>query len=407
MPVPAFGHKTYMQIGAKETTFGTFNAPSGTYAKKLEVVSWNLSPQLTTIRDRSLWAQLSRRAMYQGPVSYKGTITVRCNYEGLKEIFRGVFGTYAATAVDTTKDDAFTEGLTLNSYSIEIAYGDLPSGKILRVVGAKFIGLTIKGNAGTGDDGMLTVDLQVIARDIDTNAGAGYTATGGLSFPTPYPVMFHQAVVVDDGTSDSASNIRMTAFEASIEQPHIEDRYYLSSLLMDEPIRSDFVVGKMKFTQEFNSMSQWLAARNFTTGSPRLVFQHPTALTTVTTTLVNNTLGQNTITRGSGSFITDGVKVGHYVANAAFPVGTYVTNVATGTVTVSNVSTAGLTSATCLFTTARELEIRMGSANLIDMSVPIDSWGRLMSTVTWEGYYDATDLGAILLRIRGQEVTLS
>lgn len=406
MPVPAFGHKTYMQIGAKETTFGTFNAPAGTYAKKLEVISWNLSPQITAIRDKSLWNQLSRKAMYQGPVSYKGTITVRCNYEGLKEIFRGVFGTYSATAVDATKDDTFTEGLTLNSYSIEIAYGDIPSSKILRVVGAKFVGLTIKGNAGTGDDGMLTVDLQVVARDIDTNAGAGYTATSSLSFPSALPVMFHQAVVVDDGTSDAASNIRMTSFEATIEQPHIEDRYYLSSLLMDEPIRSDFVVGKMKFTQEFNSMSQWLAARNFTTGSPRLVFQHPTALTTVTIATVNNTLGQNTITRASGSFITDGVKVGHYVANSAFPSGTYVTNVAALTVTVSNVSTSGISSASCSFTTSRELEIRMGTANLTDMTLPIDNWGRLMSTVTWEGYYDATDLGAILLRIRGNEVTL-
>ena len=414
-PVPAFGHRTFMQIGAKETTYGTFLAPSGTYKYRLDVLSWSLTPQIGIVRDKSytgVASQVSRTAAYQGPIYYKGTITVKCQYEGLKEILRGVFGTYTSDSSLTTLDEKFTEGLTLNSYSVEIGWGDFPAGKVLRILGLKFIGMTIKGTASTGDDGMLTVDLQVVARDIDTNSGAGYNATGSINYPAQFPVFFHQAVLVDDGTNDLQTQLRVTNFEVTFEGAHVEDRLYLSSLLIDEPIRDDAVVGRFKLTQELNSQSPWQVSRLFSLGSPRLIFQNPTNLTILNVSAVCNVSGPGvfTITRAAGSFITDGVKVGHYVATTTvFPPGTYVSNVVALTVTVVNNSggsIAALVNGTISFTTNRELELRMGSANLVDYPSPIDRWGRLMTTATWEGRYDTADASALFARIRNTEVAL-
>jgi hypothetical protein len=356
---------------------------------------------------------LSRRALYQGPIYYKGTLTLRANYEGLKEIFRAAFGTYASSATLTPAlDDTFKEGLTLNSYSIELGYGDLPAGKVVHVNGLKIVGITVKGSASTGDDGILMIDLSVVARDVDNNGGVGYNATGGLGLPNLFPVLFHQAVQVDDGTTDSQLNLRITQFEATFEGPHVEDRVYLGSLLMDEPIRDDVVVGKIKFTQEYNSVSQWQQARAFTVGSPKLIFQSPTQISTTPITTCNvSGAGATTITRAAFDFGANGVKVGMYIdtGNGVFPPGTYVTIVAVGTVTVANNAGGALTSlvsGNVNFNTNRELEIRMNSANLVDMSAPIDRWGRLMSTATWEGFYDSVDTAAMVVRIRGSEVIL-
>jgi hypothetical protein len=69
-----------------------------------------------------------------------------------------------------------------------------------------------------------------------------------------------------------------------------------------------------------------------------------TATATVTTAAVcNNTIGTNTITRlaANGSFLEDGVVVGHYVTHANFGANTRVTNVTATTVTCSGVSALG------------------------------------------------------------------
>jgi hypothetical protein len=67
-----------------------------------------------------------------------------------------------------------------------------------------------------------------------------------------------------------------------------------------------------------------------------------TASATVTITGVNNnTIATNTITRVSGSYIDDGVKVGHYITHPNFGANTRVTVVAALTVTCSGVSALG------------------------------------------------------------------
>jgi hypothetical protein len=86
-----------------------------------------------------------------------------------------------------------------------------------------------------------------------------------------------------------------------------------------------------------------------------------------------------------------------------------VSNVVALTVTVVNNSggsIAALVNGTISFTTNRELELRMGSANLVDYPSPIDRWGRLMTTATWEGRYDTADASALFARIRNTEVAL-
>src|SRR6185503_18621702 len=107
--MPGLGHKSYLQIGPKETTYGTYIAPTS----KLELISWDVEPNVSVIQDPSLY-------------SVRGTFVVRLNFEGLLELFRGLFGTYSNSLVETgVRDHTFKEGATLNSYSPEVIIGDV------------------------------------------------------------------------------------------------------------------------------------------------------------------------------------------------------------------------------------------------------------------------------------------
>jgi hypothetical protein len=329
---PGLGHKSYLQIGPKETTYGTYIAPTA----KLELMSWDVNPDVGVIQDPSLYSQQSRRALYQGLYTVAGTFKVRLNYEGLLELFRGVFGTYPApTVVETgVRDHFFKEGATLNSYSPEVIIGDVTTGKCFRMLGSKFHGLRVAGRAGNGVDGMLTAEFTVTAKDFVSNQ----TPVGALSFPPVFPVLFHQAITVDDGTADAAASVRVRSFEVTLEQPHTADeRAYLGSLTIDEPLRQDFITARWRLEQEFTTLTQWDAARAFTLGSPQFVFQNPT--------------------------------------------------------------TIGVSS-------KREFELRSNKANLVEFSAPVSDYGVLVSTATWEAYFDATDASALLARFRNTEVAL-
>ena len=401
MPVPGLGHRSYLQIG-KETTYGTAVAPTA----RFEIVSATIPPQVGIIQDASLNQAPARRAIYQGGLLYKGTFVVRVNYEGLEELFRAVFGAtgYAGSVYSSPLNQhTYKESSILPSYTVELSIGDIPTGKVARYVGAKLTDLTIRATAGTGNDAMLMAEVTVLAKDAisDQNPGASLTA------PAVMPVLFHQAVVADDGTADANSNIRMRGFELSLTQPHAEDRFYLTSVNPDEPVRSDFLQARWRLTQEYITKTQFDAARAFTTGSPRLLFRHPTAVNTGSPGSVSNVsaAGVFLITRSSGDF-TSVVKVGSYLgvgAGVYFPVGTTVTAVTALQITVDQPSLTGpsypASNQPFTFPVAREFEVRSGSANLSDFTSPVEGYGVLISTATWDAWYDATDLTSLFVRL--------
>jgi hypothetical protein len=332
---PGKGHECYLQTGPKEPSYGTYVAPT----QKLELLpGWDLPLDPSVIPDPSLYGGVSPRALFAGPTIYKGSFAVRLNYEGLLELFRGVLPSYTSALVETgVRDHTFKEGPLLNSYSPEL-FVNVPAGKCFRILGQKHPNLTIRGTAGTGDDAMLRAEFGMIVKSVVSNQ----TPTGSLVFPTYVPAIYHSndlpGAVVDDGTGDAASSVRVRSFELAYEQPHTaEERVYLGSKTIDEPLRMGLTKCTWKLTQEFTTLTQFEAAKNFTEGSPRLVFQDPTVI-------------------GGGS--------------------------------------------------KREFEIRSNKANLVGFSIPIESYGIIISTATWEAFNDAGDASSLVARFRNTEAAL-
>lgn len=272
MAAPGTGHKGgIIQIG-KETAWGTPVAAT----IKLPTLSSDLKLQADVFPDNTLHGNPWPRTMHQGPRKVVGPFAVPLLFEGELELFRGVMGLYSNSVVETgVRDHTFKVGPTLNPYTLQDQKGDVVTASTFRVSGAKFNTLRISGTAGQGPEGNVALEFGVIGKDKESNQ----TPTGALSFPPLLYVKFDLATVtVDDGTSDAAADVRVRSFEVMIENMLAEDRHYLGSLLIDEPVRGGQFKATWKFQQEFQTLTLFNAYRAASDGSPKLVFQHPTTI---------------------------------------------------------------------------------------------------------------------------------
>jgi len=338
------------------------------------------------------------------------------------------------------------------------------SGNCARVVGAVFTGFTIKGTSGTGNDAMLTIDVTVLGKDMTKgNAPSRYQAVTGatisatnvisafsaptdpiivgqtvtgpgipggttvtavnaannvtlsqactnasglalqfsLSYPALLPVLYHQSYIMQDGTTDT-TQIRWRSFEVSVAAPHTEDRYYLGSVNMDQPLRQDFITTKWKAVQEFNSLSQFNAAKNFLpTAGMKLVFRNPNVLNAAPPTS-SSSIAALTLTWGSGT----SAPIGCVLTGTNVLAGTYITSVTnTTTATVNQPQTVASTAITA--TAYRELELRSNSFRFTSFSNPVENYGVILSTSEAEAIIDPTDLSGLVVRIRNVIPTLA
>jgi hypothetical protein len=71
---------------------------------------------------------------------------------------------------------------------------------------------------------------------------------------------------------------RVKNFEVMLDNPHDIARWNGGLLGFDEPVRNGQLKATIKLVQEFSTMDQFNAARGYTTGSPSIMFQHPTQI---------------------------------------------------------------------------------------------------------------------------------
>lgn len=278
MGTPAQGHKSYMQFG-REAAYGTGVAAT----HRLGFVSSSVEPVLGFVRDNTLNDAVVRSAIYPVGQFARGQIEMVLDYAGLLLLFDGVFGTgtFGSTGGTTTGagpyTHVFTEKSLLNSYTIELIEGNVPANKCQRLIGAKIVGMTVRGEAGQGDNALVRVIWDIIAKEKQTDQ----TPTGALTAVSRTSVLFHQATTVDDGTADSSADVRLRSFELALVSPVAEDRFYFGSTTIDEPLRSDFVAPTLRLVKEFQTKTLIDAFKAGTSGSPQLVFTSGTNVITI------------------------------------------------------------------------------------------------------------------------------
>jgi len=274
MGVPGAGWKSYIQLG-KESTYGTAIAAT----HKLAALNSGLKLDAPPIEDALMSGVAWERTTAKPPRRVMGSFATHLTFDGLLELLRGVFGTYASSTVETgVRDHTFKIGPLLNGFTVQEIVGDVTAGTCFRSTGVKFDKFTLRGTAGQGVESVVGVEFGCIGQDRVSNQ----TPTPSLSFPPYFPVQFSSdttnMLVVDDGSVDSAADIRLRSFEFTLENMLSDDRWFGSGTTVDEPLRRGRIRATFKLMQEFQTRTQFDNYRLNTIGSPRLVFQHPTTI---------------------------------------------------------------------------------------------------------------------------------
>lgn len=346
--MPAQGLRSFIQFGL-QSDYKTFANPT----QRLEIINWNVVPVLGVIEDPSLFSAVSRRATYEGLTLFRGTFTVRANYEGLLELFRAAWGNYSSAQVETgVRDHSFREGATLNYLSFQASIGDTPTGKVFNVIGAKLIPtVTLRGTAGQGNDGMVQCEFSVLAADMIENS-------------TTYAIN-----VI--GNSWSLGGTAVTRSSGSYITDGVKVGSVVSQVGFPEGTQVTAVNSATSLTVSTAAIAAGIAATvAFSPPLPPILpvlFHQATIMDdgTVEGGLIQATIASLTttsasavVTRGAGSFLTDGVAVGQLVAGTGITTGTTVLSVDSATqITLSAVATASGT----VSLTFRSLLVRVRS----------------------------------------------
>lgn len=402
---PAFGHKGWLALGPKETTFGTFMAP----AVKYPVESWKVDPVANMIADPALWGQVSRRGFYQGPWKVKGTIRLRFGFEQFEEVLRAALGSYSYAALTApVGDHTYKVGATLDPHSGELSLGDVPTGKVMRLLGAKWVGTTIKVDASETDP-YAHLELTVLAMDYDSNGTTGYTPTAPtVSSPaTVGSLTLSASGVLSRGSGDfgadgwavgmfvnQAGNANIpagTVIQAATDATHRQLSCGAACVA-----GSGITAGASSLLFAPDLPVMFHVGQTFTDG---IIVSPNAAVRALEVSLDNPHLERLLI---GSRFMAEPLRRDFvkpvWKMTVEFSAADYLNAYKVGQVISPQFIFQHPT--TLASTYKREFEVRSRSAVLTDISVPMEEFGALAATLTAEGYYDSVDASPLVMRLR-------
>lgn len=280
MASPGIGAKSYMQFG-RESVWGTAVAAT----KRLGILRHTIKSDMKQARDARLTGSRLPQDIYNVRERAVGQIELYMTYNDLLMLFDAVMGTatFGSNGGSTSGANPYTHTFTdgkefFNSFTIELIEGNIPSTKCQRVLGAKIMGITIRGEAAD----IVHVTLDVVGKQKQSNQ----TPTGALTANTQILVLTSHVNTPLDGSGDAAADIVIKNFELTVRNGMIGEREICGTAYIGEPIGNETPVATMKFRKEFRTRTafdNYIAATAmnpslpFISGVSQFTFQMPTA----------------------------------------------------------------------------------------------------------------------------------
>src|SRR5438128_9697399 len=261
MSVPAIGHNSYLQI-AVESTYGTSPA---TATNKFEIVSAELSPNLSTFPDPSISSVgVFPRNIVRGLQFVTGRVRVKVGFEGFEELWRALLGSYSAALVGgetLVRDHTFLESVTQKSYTSEFSLGNIPTGKVTRLQGFLVTGLAMSSAAATGESGVFNADIDFAAQDVAENT-TPMTAPAGVTnlLPVEFHRMLRTSGNLKDGSGLTETSIFIRSLALRVTMPHDMQRGYLGSIWADRPVRAGMGSARVDLEYQWDANNYVLQA---------------------------------------------------------------------------------------------------------------------------------------------------
>lgn len=244
------GFLSLFQFG-REAAWGTAVAAT----KRLPVNRIDPRAEIGRVRPRALDGTLVQPPVQAAGIRGMATVEFPVTYSGLLTLWDCLMGTgtYGSNGGATTGSSPYTHTWTgflryMNSLTLQMGMGDIPTTVCERLIGAKITKATIKGSAGlTPADAILTCTLELVGKTLAT----GITPTAGLaSVATDYVLFTHNQAMSDS----QGTVIQMTDFELTIDTGASDDRWYMGLAgAIAEPLRRRRPTCRLAITSEFSN----------------------------------------------------------------------------------------------------------------------------------------------------------
>lgn len=270
-----------------EAVAGT--AATGAAEHASEIVSAEVTPRLSTIIDPSLSnTQRSSRFIGQGGKYYEWSVKVRAGYNGMEPWLRMMFPGYSHAIVDTSAHNHTFKEIGTGSpaaggqwtYTIDILWGNIPTGLPMRLIGAFATGMRFSAQAGSGENAMLMCEISGVCKSVTPGLPSG--ALTSVALAPALGAIYHQQLRTvgnfGDGTGATADTIPMRSFECNITQPFDTQRFLFGQVDAEPPVPNGLMDVTFNMELEWQGITQMTSMLAGGGATIKYYFQHPTII---------------------------------------------------------------------------------------------------------------------------------
>lgn len=279
------GHNSWMSM-EREAVYGTRVGTNELYSRigPNEGIKYNPSPQ-----KRVTVSGPGHIGKFPGKIRCGGPITPEISYDGmLGLLLEGAFGSLITTGAGADKTHTLAMANELDSYSVEVCKGDVPSGKVFEYLGGMVDQLAVNFET----EKQIEIIPTFVFKDRNTNV----TKSGTPSYPGNYFPLFYHVSQVD---LVGETSLAVKRGSLMINNNLNKDRYFMARTL-SKPKRNSggrSVTGSV--VVEFEDLAILDKFDALTEGSFQFAFTSDVVIPTTATPF------SLTFT-GAASFLTDG-----------------------------------------------------------------------------------------------------
>lgn len=226
------GVQSYIQMHS-ETTYGT-KENVATYKKQGGYTTFSVAADTSFLQSNAITANGAVAAVYPGAITFRGNMNGEAGYETLDQLLWGICGDVTQSvptgAGGVAWDHWHEIDATPPSFTVQVSYGNLPSGKVWTFTGCYVESLELAWSA----PGIVTYTATLVPYAEEGTTG-GDTAQGTDATFTHRPITTHQASVWNFG-NDIDSGYCITGGRIALRRPIDNTRACIGSAAAKEPV---------------------------------------------------------------------------------------------------------------------------------------------------------------------------
>lgn len=226
----------------KESVWGTPVAAT----VRVPVLTWDVQPSFDVYESQMITGAAGAPAPALGVKRVAGRVSFEAGYSGLDHVWYGILGAGSNTAGAADPfTNRYTPSASLPSFTAEVSYGDIPTGKVFIFSGMKFNTAEFAWDASQG---FAQMNCDIICENEESTTTTGSTQTSATTTVTHEPIQILSQVTTNDIGVGASNAYCVRSGSIKIERFLTANRICVGSTTVKEPVPTQ----PMKVSGTFN-----------------------------------------------------------------------------------------------------------------------------------------------------------